>query len=1076
MRINNRIIKFIIAAWVLFYAMPCSSSVAFYHYGIENGLPEARIKSISQDSLGFIWLAGENSLYRFDGNQFHEYQNTTIHSSSVPFVRINTLFTDSRGKLWVGSNNGLSYYNPDTNGFIKLDEKFELLRILDIFEDRKGMLWLASEFGLARFDSDTEKTDWFTAPNSSKNAVYKNLPSNYIVQVTGQPDGKIWLGTYSEGLWLFDPETEKIEDFCQIEETDFSQFNISEIHYNSGTLYLGTLGNGFFWLDPQKRTVQNEKLNQLAYTIQHFRQLNDSIFWLATNNGLFQYNILTGDFTRYTNVPNNPLSLYRTVVNYVYLDKNDNLWLSLGIRGINYGLMQVPFSHFEVGEENAYQLTHKEVTSILFDFNGNMWLGYEAGLIEKHSNDPFFKKQYEIKTNNQIGSVLAIYEDSKNRIWAGGWQTGLIVLFPGGTTFEAAKIKPDSVFNLIEAADLRGITEDKKGNIWVGFHGIGIGKYNPESQTMKLFRYNNENPFSSLSNDFVYNLCFDRNDNLWVASAHGITKLNPETEHFTTFFNDPNNPKTLNSNTVVVVYCDNGGTVWAGTEKGLNAYSPALNNFIPVFTDKDFSGLSISSIQSVKPGEIWVSTTSGIFRNNYTWNADQTAMKIESTYFNRSDGLLSSNYYPRSSATSGDGGIFFGGNEGIDLFNPEEVSKYHVQKAKVLITELKVDSKPLYPNQITGEDDKMKLVLNHNHKLLSIRFTALEFSNTGIKNFRYKLDGFHDDWVYLQNEQMASFTHLPPGNYTFMVETQQKDHEWTGDNSTIGILVKRPFWLTIPFYIFVVLIIAGILYLTVRVRSRTLLLRQKELEKIIQERTLELTQKNKELEMANQTKDKFFSIISHDLRSPFSGLLGILDLLTDPENSFDTPNKKELLQSAKSSAHITFELLENLLLWARSQMRTTTISVKKQNLSEVLKKNIDLKKQIANQKDISLSGRFPENMEALFDREMINTVIRNILSNAIKFTPPGGNVKLYTTSENGEVTISIADTGIGTETQELDKLFELDKTHHTGTNGEKGTGLGLVICKEFVNNNKGKIWAEPNKPQGTIFHFTLPTA
>ena len=261
---------------------------------------------------------------------------------------------------------------------------------------------------------------------------------------------------------------------------------------------------------------------------------------------------------------------------------------------------------------------------------------------------------------------------------------------------------------------------------------------------MKLFRYN-ENPFSSLSNDFVYNLCFDRNNNLWVSSAHGITKLNPETEHFSTFFNDPNNLKTLNSNTVFVVYCDNTGIVWAGTEKGLNAFSPALNNFLPVFTDKDFPGLSISSIQSVKPGEIWLSTTNGIFRINYIWDEDQTAMKIEHTYFNRSDGLLSSNYFARSTATSGDGAIFFGGNEGIDLFKPEDVSEYKVQKAKVLITELKIDGKPLYPNQITGEDGKMKLVLNYNHRLLSIRFTALEFSNTGIKNFRYKLDGFHDD-------------------------------------------------------------------------------------------------------------------------------------------------------------------------------------------------------------------------------------------------------------------------------------------------------------------------------------------
>ncbi len=1019
-------------------------------------------------------------MYRFDGNRFTIYQTTFLNSSPVPFVRINTIYTDSNGTVWVGSNDGLSYFNPATNQFIKLGNGFEQQRILDFFEDKNGVLWIASEFGLARYNPKTEKTDWFTAAESSKNAVFKNLPSNYIVEVTGQPDGKIWLVTYPAGLWRFNPETGEIEDFSQIEDTDFSMFNISEIHFSSGTLYLGTLSNGFFWIEPQKRTVQNDRLNQMGYAIHHFKQLNDSVFWLATNNGIFKYNNLTGNFNRYTNVPNNPLSLYRTTVNYVHLDDEENLWLSLGIRGFDYGLTNVPFSHFIIShEDRAYQLTHKEVTAIHFEKAGNLWLGYEAGLIEKHSYDPLIKKKYQVKSKNpdiQAGSVMAIFEDSKNRIWAGGWMLGLNVLYPGKNIFEPANIKPDSDFKRIETADIRGITEDKNGNIWISLHGIGLGKYNPESQEMQLFRHDPKNPLSSLSNDFSFNLCFDLQDKLWIATAHGLTRFDPTNNRFTVFFHEENNPQTLNSSTVGVVYCDNSGLVWAGTEKGLNVYSPALENFIPVFTDQDFPFLNISSIQSVKPGELWLSTIDGIFRLNYKWNSDKTEMETEPTWFNRSDGILSSNYFPRSGATTGDGSVFFCGNEGIDFFNPNDVSGYNEKKSKVLITELWVDGETLYPKQLAGEGEKMNLVLDHNHKLILVQFTTLDFSNRGIKKFRYKLVGIHEEWVYLENEQMASFTHLPPGNYTFIVETQQKNNEWTGNNSTIEISVKRPFWLSIPFYIFIILISAAIFYLILKARSGVMKLRQKELEKIIEIRTQELVQKNEELEVANQSKNKFFSIISHDLRSPFSGLLGILDLLTDPENNYDTLTQNELLQSAKSSAYNTYELLENLLLWARSQMETTTTSVKKQNLSDVLKKNLDLKKQIAEQKKVSISGHSSDDIEAFFDREMINTVIRNILSNAIKFTPQGGNVNLYATSKNGEVKISIADTGIGINEKDAEKLFDLDKINRNGTSGEKGTGLGLVICKEFVHNNNGKIWAEPNQPKGTIFHFTLPSA
>jgi len=391
-----------------------------------------------------------------------------------------------------------------------------------------------------------------------------------------------------------------------------------------------------------------------------------------------------------------------------------------------------------------------------------------------------------------------------------------------------------------------------------------------------------------------------------------------------------------------------------------------------------------------------------------------------------------------------------------------------------LITEIKIDSESLYPNQIIGENDKMKLVLNHNHKLLSIRFTALEFSFTGIKNFRYKLDGINDDWVYLQNEQMASFTHLHPGNYTFTVETQQKNHEWTGDNTTIEILVKKPFWLTIPFFIFVVLILAGILYLTVRIRSRTLLLRQKELEKIIQESTDELLQKNQELETANQTKNKFFSIISHDLRSPFSGVLGILDMLNDSEYKLEEKTQKQLLKSAKVSANNTFELMENLLTWARSQMIKSDCNPRINNLSELLRKSMELKKVAAEQKEITLIAKFPEKLEAYFDSDMIDTVVRNILSNAVKFSEYGGKIEVLAEAQKEVVIVHIADSGIGLKEEETRKLFEINKETRRGTGGEKGTGLGLIISKEFIEKNFGRIWATPNSPKGTVFHFTIP--
>jgi signal transduction histidine kinase/ligand-binding sensor domain-containing protein len=1077
MRINNRIIKFIIAAWVLFYAMPCSSSVAFYHYGIENGLPEARINFISQDSTGFIWLAGENNLYRFDGHQFQVYQNSTIHSSTVSFVRINALFTDSKGTIWVGSNNGVSYYDFFRNQFIHLGDMWKNKRVLDIAEDDLGNLWMASESGLLKYNPSSKDHTWFTGTNPENNSeVNIDLPTNYITRVTCQPRGIIWLVTEPAGLYSFNTETGEVKNHGIWTDVDLTNFNISNIRFSNEMLYAGTLAHGLFRFDPKKEIVHQEIIEQTSNAIHHFQVQNDSILWLATNSGLFRYNCIDGNYTKYTNISSNPLSLNRTTLQYIYLDKEKNIWASSGISGVDYGLTEVPFSHFYISEKGGpYYLNSKEVLAIHFEETGNMWLAYESGLVEKHTNDPLAKIQYKVLPKNpaiQSGSVLAIFEDDKQRIWAGGWMTGFTQLNPKNQTFEPAPVKPDSISELIETGDVRAITQDKNGNIWISFHGTGLGKYNPKTQEMKLYRQDLGNPTSGLSNNYIYSLCFDDDHNIWVASAHGVSRMNTETEKFSVWFNEEENHNSLNSNAVNTVYRDVSGTIWAGTDRGLNIFLPALNNFKPVLTDEDFPFLNVSAIQSVNPGEIWLSTQSGIFRVRYTIKPDGKNLDIKTTYLNRSDGLLSSNYFPRSAGNTS-GTIYFAGNEGIDFFEPGDVSFYKELHPNILITEIISDGEPVLPFVKSHEEGK--LVLNHSNQILSIRFAALNFNNTGIRKYRYKLKGVNDDWIYLQNEQQATFTHLHPGSYIFRVETLYKNN-WRNENTVLHILVKRPFYMTTGFYILAAFLLIGMVLLMMNARSKVLILRQKKLEQVIEERTLELQQKNKELELANQTKDKFFSIISHDLRSPFLGLLGILELLTEPDLAFHKDKQTELLQAAKKSAQNTFELLENLLMWSRSQMKNTTCNIEKHNISEVLRKNISLKKEIAIQKKISVSEDFADKMEAFFDEDMINTVIRNLFNNAIKFTHPGGKVNIMAENKNGEVKISISDTGIGLTGEETLNLFEIDKSNRNGTSGEKGTGLGLVICKEFVEKNNGEIWAEPNKPSGTIFHFTLPAA
>ncbi len=1077
MKIRERIGILLLFATLLCTAGKAFSNVAFYHYGIENGLPESRINSISQDSTGFIWLAGENRVYRFNGHQFQEYQHATIQSSLVPFSRINTLFTDSQGTLWVGSNNGVSYFSFSQNRFVHLGNAWKTKRVIDITEDDKGNLWMASETGLLKYTPSTQKYVWFTSANLEKeNHVSIAIPTDYITRVTSQPGGIIWLVTEPAGIYSFNPENGKVEKFETGAETSLTQFFISKITYIKDKLVFGTLTHGLYVCNPAEKTIRSETIGKIANTITHFHAVNDSVLWLATNNGLINYNLQNGAYSVYTSDSNNPLSLNRTTIHHVYSDKENNLWVSTGIRGVDYGLTGVPFSKFHISENGGpYYLTYKEVTAIQFDKTGNMWLGYETGHLEQHTYDPLNKIQYNIQTKNPEiphGSVFALFEDSRQQVWAGGWLTGLLKLNSQTHTFVPVPIKSDSISRLTEAADVRAIIEDKKGNIWISFHGIGLGKYNPATQEMQIFGESAENPSTGLSNKYIYSLCFDKNENLWIASAHGISKMDTETNTFTSWFSEEDNPNSLNSSRVNTVHHDNSGNIWAGTDKGLHLFLPAIGNFKPVLTEEDYPGMNISAIQSVNPGEIWLSTQTGIFKVTYSINSGGKEVVVSATQFNRSDGLLSANYFPRS-AGNANGLIYFAGNEGIDFFNPDELSSYSQTSNNIRITEIISDGKQVMSK--VKNNEKGRLELDYRNQFLLIRFSAFNFKITDIGRYRYKLEGLNDEWIYLQNEHQATFTHLRPGDYVFRIETMYKG-KWINNHAVLPVFVKKPYYMTAGFFIILAVSLFFFVWGISRARSKVLLLRQKKLEQIIEKRTLELQHKNKELLQANQTKDKFFSIISHDLRSPFSGLLGILDLLTSNENSFDSATQDQLLQTVKSSAYNTFELLENLLLWSRAQMKNTTCTIEKHNISEVLRKNINLKKETARQKGISISESFTDRIEALFDKEMINTVIRNILSNAIKFTHPGGQVNIVAENKNGEVKISISDTGIGLTEKELHTIFKLEKMNRPGTEGEKGTGLGLIIAKEFMEKNNGNIWATKNSPAGTVFHLTLPTA
>ena len=1050
-------------------------AVSFIHYGTQDGLPESQIKFIAQDSIGFIWLASDNSLMRFDGHHFKSYKNRIGLDPILPADKISSLYADSKGTLWVGSNNGIFRYNFLTDQFKGDFEELDKVYIHDLAEDKQGRLYLATDEGLALFDPKTQKTAWLTGPNQLTNSKKELASLNNIKLVTIQPDGKLWLASFDGGLCRLDLETRECESFPEINGIAVDQLYLIQIAYLEDRLFMSTLSNGFIELDPQELTLKNHIFENTTHDIHHFSAEANGILWIASNNGLIRYNIHTQDHQRYTNVPGDPLSLERTAVDYVMLDRNNNLWTSSGIRGINYGINNIPFEHLMFSQDLGYTLFQKEVHAIHFDFENNMWVGYESGLVEKHDPITYTKTQHWIKSKSKsghTGAIFGIFEDSRRNIWVGGWQSGLQKLNRVSNTFQHVSLKPDSISDFLETADIRDIVEDAEGNLWLTVHGNGIIRYKPASGLAHQFRHDPNDPDNSLSNDFTFNMAVDRDNNLWIATAHGISKFNPKSQQFSNYYNDPENLMSLSSNTVQTIHCDQSGLIWAGTNNGINVYWPQHDQFLPIADETTINNQNISSIESVKPGEVWTSTKSGIFRIHYSWDDTQN-FQYDLDYFAHTDGLISSNYFDRSSATHSDSIIYFGGNEGVDFFNVYSSFDALNFTSKAIITETSVYGKPVFPAYSKDDPSLRELELSHHRQMISFRFTSLNFVGPEKQKYRYKLEGFDEQWIIPQTEQVATYTRLKPGTYLFRVETTDRLGEWNSQASAIRLKIKPPFWMTIPFIIFSIALVIGVFVLIQRLRNRALLRRQFQLEMIIEERTRELQTKNQELEKANLTKNKFFSIISHDLKSPFSGLLGLLDLLSNADEK-EFEQEKDMLKLANDSAKNIYKLLEKLLTWANAQSDKLRYHPAENDLSKILHNNIELSREPATQKNIQIKAQFPDQLIAVFDPDMIDTVVRNLLSNAIKFTKPEGTIVLTAEKSNDEVVVRVADNGIGLSPEQQTNLFDLTRNQRSGTAGETGTGLGLLICKEFVTKNKGEIWTTPNRPNGTVFHFTLP--
>ena len=1025
------------------------------------GLRHDQVRSMIQDKMGNIWLGTDDGLTKYDGKFFYHFTTKQGLNNNL----ILNVIQDSKDNIWIGTfRGGVTRYDGRHLTTFTVNEGMPDNIVNIIFEDSYKNLWFGTGKGVVKYDGDS-----FTTYNTEN-----GLANNDVRAINEDNNGNIWIGTYTGGVSVL-----KEDEFWNYTQKEGLPSNsISKIFKDeNGELWIATTDNGIINFDGNRYLHYTTGEGLTNNSIRDIYRDSGRNLWIATADG----GVLKFDgrfFTKFGTEEGMSSNYIRVVIE----DKTGTLWFAT--RGA--GLVRYDGNLFTHLTENE-GLGNSRVLSILKDRAGTIWLGTFGGYVTKCTlkETDGVKSVYFSQFGREQGilgsRVYKIIEDSKNRIWFGTDGSGVSV-FDGKRTL-TYNTNHGLADNLI-----RSLYEDTKGNIWIATYGSGVSKFDGQNFT-------NYTVNEGLSSNNVLSILEDREGKIWFGTdGGGLTTF--DGNQFTHF----NQESGFFSNTVYSIIQDKLDNLWFGTGgSGLVLFDGI--NFQQFNKESGLNNNHILSLLQDSKGNIINGTRFGINKlkaENLEQFVNQTGSPLFKSY-NFEDGFIGIGCNLGAIAEINDENIWIGTNDRLTIFNQNR-REVDVAKPSLMLTNIQLFNENIPWEELTFKRDSSLTLLNgvriknvsfddisrwygipqnltlpHNYNYISFNYNTISHTQIRKARYRYKLDGLNDNWSSLTDRTEISFGNLNPGKYSFNVQAVNSEGLWS-DVTSFDFNIKHPWWRTWWFYITLGLLSIALIYYVVNQRENKLKRDKQLLQSKVNEKTQELLDKNEELQIINLEKDKLLSIIAHDLRGPFNGFLGLSEILAHNLKDLTEEEISDIATNLNSSAHNLYNLLENLLQWSRMRQTSYPFNPSVKNLNSLIEDNMAILLQTAGSKNIKLQYSIPANIEVYVDTNMFQTIIRNLVSNAIKFTGQGGEIALISQKvSETEVTISVRDTGVGMSKEILDNLFRLNTiSNRPGTDGEPSSGLGLIICKEFVEKHEGTLWAESEEGKGSLFSFTIP--